>query len=313
MEPIKSTRFQALTNGALLNIAHRGARAYAPENTLPAFAKANLFACQMFEIDVRLSKDGVVVVHHDESLERCTDAQLKFPARPSYQLSEFTVAQLTQLDAGYGYCKQLALPKTEREGYLQALTEEEQMLYISPDELINYQSGQVTIPTLEQTLELAQQLHLLVNIELKAETTNGHRLADKVVAIVQSFNMEQQVLISSFNFDLLHRVRQINTSIALGILTGEPLEHPGDILHSMDADAYHPSCYIDHADTKMRMLNFSDFREVRRNRQGVNVWTCNRKVDMCRLIKAGATGIISDFPNRMQDLMLGLRGYACKA
>ena len=74
----------------ILNIAHRGARAYAPENTLAAFAKAVGFGCPMIEIDVHWSKDGELVVHHDDQLARCTDVKTKFPERSSYYVSDFT-------------------------------------------------------------------------------------------------------------------------------------------------------------------------------------------------------------------------------
>jgi len=50
------------------NIAHRGARAFAPENTLYSFAKAKTFDCPMVEVDVHRSKDGELMVHHDDQL-----------------------------------------------------------------------------------------------------------------------------------------------------------------------------------------------------------------------------------------------------
>ena len=68
-----SHRMLVKVPAGVLNIAHRGARAFAPENTLAAFRKAKRLGCQMFEIDVRMSKDGELIVHHDEQLTRCTD------------------------------------------------------------------------------------------------------------------------------------------------------------------------------------------------------------------------------------------------
>lgn len=53
-------------------IGHRGACAHAPENTLASFAKAAELGCAMVEFDVRLSADGVPVVFHDDTLDRCT-------------------------------------------------------------------------------------------------------------------------------------------------------------------------------------------------------------------------------------------------
>lgn len=109
MNYLLSPRLTETRASEVLNIAHRGARAYAPENTLLSFAKAKTLGCQMVELDVQLSKDGVVMVHHDPSLTRCTDVQAKFPGLKSYDLADFTVAQLSQLDAGSWYVQQLAL------------------------------------------------------------------------------------------------------------------------------------------------------------------------------------------------------------
>lgn len=75
-------------------IGHRGACAYAPENTLASFAKAAELGCPMVEFDVRLSKDGIPVVFHDDILDRCTDG--------SGPVCTKTLAELKRLDAGQG-------------------------------------------------------------------------------------------------------------------------------------------------------------------------------------------------------------------
>ena len=98
-----SLRLPGKPPAGVLNIAHRGARAFAPENTLAAFRKAKIFACQMFEIDVRLSKDGALMVHHDEQLTRCTDVKTKFPGRDTYYVWDFIYRELNILDAGSWY------------------------------------------------------------------------------------------------------------------------------------------------------------------------------------------------------------------
>jgi len=81
--------------GAHPLVAHRGASAEAPENTLPAFQRAADLGVDAFEFDVRLTADGEVVVHHDPVLDRTTD--LTGP------LSALTLAQLRAADAGYRF------------------------------------------------------------------------------------------------------------------------------------------------------------------------------------------------------------------
>src|SRR2546429_8041733 len=75
-----------------LVIAHRGASAYAPENTMPAFELAVRQGADMLELDVQRSADGVLVVFHDDTTERWNGR-----ARP---VSMCTLAELRALDIG---------------------------------------------------------------------------------------------------------------------------------------------------------------------------------------------------------------------
>jgi glycerophosphoryl diester phosphodiesterase len=78
--------------------AHRGASAHAPENTLAAFQLAHEHGADAIEFDVKLSKDGHVVAHHDTTLNRTTDGDGK--------LSQYTLAELKKLDAGAWFSEQ---------------------------------------------------------------------------------------------------------------------------------------------------------------------------------------------------------------
>src|SRR5579872_2157686 len=81
-------------------IAHRGASARAPENTMAAFSLALEFGAGCVEHDLHVTNDGVLVCLHDRSLERTTDAPARFPARRPWNVDDFTMAELRQLDAG---------------------------------------------------------------------------------------------------------------------------------------------------------------------------------------------------------------------
>jgi len=74
--------------------AHRGASAELPENTLPAFARAVELAVHGIELDVHLSRDGVPVVIHDETVDRTTDG--------AGAVSDLELADLVRFDAGGG-------------------------------------------------------------------------------------------------------------------------------------------------------------------------------------------------------------------
>jgi glycerophosphoryl diester phosphodiesterase len=92
-------------------IAHRGASAYAPENTVPAFRLAAEQGATYVEFDLQLTKDRQVVCLHDNSLERTTDVEEVFPDRfratgtgaqatRRWMLEDFTLAEIQRLDAG---------------------------------------------------------------------------------------------------------------------------------------------------------------------------------------------------------------------
>jgi glycerophosphoryl diester phosphodiesterase len=292
---------------AVLNIAPRGARAFAPENTLPAFEKAKRMGCSMIELDVHMSKDGVPVVHHDDQLVRCTNVQRKFPGRSSYFVSDLTCDELHTLDAGSWFVEQLALPAGERQPFLHRLKDAEREQFVSPHELKLYASGEVRLPTLEQVLELARDIDILVNIELKALPRMYPHLTDAVVKLVEAKSLERSVLISSFDHEQLVAVRRLSNVIPTGVLTCERLAQPGEYMRLLDADFYHPGCYGDVDSMGFGSVNGKlDPRSIINSLAfgyGVIVWTCNDMDQMRQLIAAGVTGLISDFPNRLRDVL----------
>lgn len=78
-------------------ISHRGASAYAPENTIVAFKKAKLLGASMVEFDVMLSADQIPVVIHDENIKRTTDSKGR--------VIDFSLEQLQTFDAGRWFAR----------------------------------------------------------------------------------------------------------------------------------------------------------------------------------------------------------------
>ena len=94
-----------------VNIAHRGASAYAPEHTLAAYQLALEMGADYVEQDLQVTKDGILVCLHDATLERTTDVEKVYPNRAVeidregvrhrvWRVSDFTLAEIKQLDAG---------------------------------------------------------------------------------------------------------------------------------------------------------------------------------------------------------------------
>lgn len=83
-----------------LVIAHRGASAQQPENTIPAFAAGIDQGADMIEIDVHLNRDGDLIVIHDDTLDRTTNVRTLYPDRADTSVSGMTTAEIAALDAG---------------------------------------------------------------------------------------------------------------------------------------------------------------------------------------------------------------------
>jgi glycerophosphoryl diester phosphodiesterase len=83
-----------------LTIAHRGASAEAPENTLAAVRRAVELGADAVELDVQRSRDGALNVMHDTTLERTTSVRQAFPGRAPWRVADFNLDEIRRLDAG---------------------------------------------------------------------------------------------------------------------------------------------------------------------------------------------------------------------
>ncbi|KAI9002938.1 glycerophosphoryl diester phosphodiesterase [Hyaloraphidium curvatum] len=300
----------------VLNIAHRGARAFAPENTIPAFLKGiELFGCPAVELDVHLTKDGELVVVHDDDLKRTTpDVLTKFPGAKSYYVSDFTLAQLKTLDAGSWFVEQIKLPPAKRQWFLQTLTDEEIAAYIPEADQKLYSSGEVRLPTLEESLMavFSRSDTAMVNIEIKMLPRMYPGLTQKIIDLVAKLKCTDRVLLSCFDH---HQVTVAREHMAATLKDPHAIpvaalfsDRPGkcvEYLELIDADAYNPGCLGDsdtvgfnHVDGTLDSAGF--MKGCIAAGMGVNVWTENVQARMKAMIDAKVvTGIFTDYPNRM--------------
>lgn len=270
----------------LLNIAHRGARSLAPENTLAAARLGLEAGADLWELDVAMTSDDQLFLVHDDTLERTSNASQVFPDRAPWANHTFTLAEVRRLDFGtwfadndpFGQIAGGAVSKSQVETYrgLQA-------------------------PTLQEALEFTRASGWRVNIEIKDQTglPADSLITGRVLALVQALAMEEHVIISSFNHQYLRQVRQASAKIATAALVDTPHPDPLALLHDLDAQAYNPG--IEH-------LDWEQIDQVREAGYGVNVWTVNDELVMHRLIEAHVTGIFTDFPQLLTPILQNLRG-----
>lgn len=288
-----------------LNIAHRGGRAFAPENTMAAFQKAHRSGCDAVECDVHLSKDGIVVIHHDNDLLRCTDIKTQYPNQSRF-ISDYTYDDLQKLDAGSWYAAQLRQEHDSRPPYLKAMTTEEEAQHVNADDIAFYRSGHVKIPRLEELLAMAGA-NFKVCIELKTIPRLYPGLGHKVLNLVRESGQAPHVMIMSYDHQLIADLRKEDSQIALGIVTSCRIASPADYLRTMGADYYMPGSYGDYDvlgfGSVTGKLDHAVIRDLSNAGYGVNPWTCNDPMVITELLRAGVTGIISDYPNRTRTII----------
>lgn len=294
---------RAAPGGGPIVVAHRGARAFAPENTISAFAKAFELGCTMIELDVHFSSDGHLVVHHDDDLTRCTDVRRRFPGRESYFVSDFTLSEIKDLDAGSWFAQEFDLPPQQRQPFLRTLTSREQATFITEAQLEEYRKGQVRVPTLGEVLEFARHRGLLVNIEIKSIPRMYPGIARRVIDDVRANGMVERVLVSSFDHKQILESKRLEARMATGVLTSDRLARISDYMAVLGADAYHPGCYGDYDSIGFSSVTgepeVDEIASLLRAGGLVFVWTCNDPAQIRRLQAVGVTGIITDFPNRV--------------
>lgn len=236
-----------------LNFAHRGASAYCPENTMAAFEKAVQLGATGIETDVQRTKDGVLVLIHDESLKRT--------AGLPQLVKDTDYSQLSALDAGS---------------------------WFHPD-----YAGE-RIPTLEQLLSFGKEHSLVLNLELKNGVVLYEGMETEVISLVEQYGMSDKVVLSSFNHYSLALCKQLAPEIATGVLYMEGLYRPWDYAATLGANALHAFFYA---------VLPEWVEEARKAGVAYHPFTVNETADLQRMLHAKVAGIITDYPDRLADLI----------
>lgn len=283
------SRFQevasSMTKCDTLNIAHRGARSLAPENTLAAARKALALGADLWELDVAMTADGELFVVHDDTLERTSNVRDVFPARKPWTNHLFTLAEIRQLDFGTWF--------VETDPFKQIVAGA-----VTPADLTSYRGEPA--PTLREALIFTRENNWRVNVELKdlSGTPGDATVVEKTVVLVDELGMADRVLISSFNHRYIARVKAANPAIATAALVSRADPDPAALLRRLNAQAYNP---------KVGEIRPADIAGLRDQGFDVYIWTVNEEKTMRELIDARVSGIFTDFPQRLKPLLDGCR------
>lgn len=248
-------------------VAHGGCKHLFPENTMVAFDGAVALGVDMLEMDVCLTSDSVLVTHHDASLERTSDG--------SGLIGEYDFATLKNFNFG--------------------------AKFPGLDKSYPYRSRKVGIATCEEVLlKYGREKRML--IEIKPVGADGRRCADQLAELLRNTGLEQSVLVSSFDDEIVRYFRSVSgnrvatamgqrharcfvllSKLGLGFLWRG---HDRSLQLPLRSGRWHLDCK-------------SIVRSA--HRQGISVyyWTVNDGKTMLRLQRLGADGIITDRPDRV--------------
>jgi len=266
-----------------LNIAHRGARSLAPENTLAAARKALEIGADLWELDVAMTSDGVPFIVHDDTLERTSNVKQVFPDRNPFSNHRFTWDEVQQLDFGSWFVatdpfKQIAAGKVSQ---------------AAQDSFRGEKA-----PTLREALVFTRDHTWRINVEIKdlSGAPGDATVVEKVVALIDELGMADRVLISSFNHTYLERVKKANPKLATAALVEKADPDPIALLKRLDAQAYNP---------RVGAILPSEIGKIRDAGFDVYIWTVNDESTMKQLVDAHASGIFTDFPQLLKPLVEG--------
>ncbi len=264
-----------------LNIAHRGARSLAPENTLAAARKGFEIGADMWELDVATTRDGELVVLHDDTLERTSNVAVVFPDRRQARVDQFTLVELRSLDFGSWFAEQDPFKQIAAGA-------------VSKAELEKYKGE--PIPTLREALVFTRDHQWKVNVEIKdaTGTPSDATVVARTVGLVNELGMVKQVMISSFNHAYLQQVKSANPAIVTAALVETADPDPAALLRRIGAQAYNPS---------VKAISPALIRPLREGGFDVYIYTVNDEATLKTLVEAGASGIFTDFPQVLKTVL----------
>jgi glycerophosphoryl diester phosphodiesterase len=190
---------------SLTIIAHRGASAYYPENTIPSFQGAIAMGADMVELDVQLTLDGEVVVFHDEEINRCTNGRGK--------IADLTLARLKKLDAGSWFDHKF------KGAEVPLLTE-----------VLSHCKNRIAV-------------NIEIKTEAVKEAIQGG-IEEKCLQIVHQIGLQDHVVFSSFDPRALKHLKQLDRKMPTAVLFEKKYYDarlPSEIVVSLEGNAFNCS------------------------------------------------------------------------
>ncbi|MDA8371416.1 MAG: glycerophosphodiester phosphodiesterase family protein [Nocardiopsaceae bacterium] len=263
--PEPRPRVNAAPPGEITNVAHRGASAYAPENTLAAVRLAGAQRADMFEIDVQQTKDNKLVLMHDTTLARTTNVEEVYPNRAPWRVSDFTLAEIKRLDAGSWFGTRY---RDER------------------------------VPTLDEVLKAMDGQGLGMLLEVKSPSLYPgieKRIAaalKRAPSWLRPDPKKRRLVVQSFDWDSVRRFHQEMPQVPVGLIgKAKARDLPG------------LGAWADQINPTFSDLTASYVNRVHAARMEVLTWTLDDAGDMRKAVQLGVDGIITNRPDVLRGVL----------
>ena len=267
------------TDGStVLNIGHRGASGYAPEHTIPAYDLALEQGADYIEIDLQMTKDGVLVAMHDDTLDRTADAPEGVPKRfCSGPVIKRTLEQIRMCDVGSWF----------NEAYPEYASEE----YVG-----------LQVPTLE---EVFQRYGTSVNYYIETKNPEAAPgMEEELLRLMDKYDLTEpaeekwQVLIQSFSPESLQKIHALNPELPLIQLYSST-----ETSESIQANLAEASTYAVGIGPSKTDVDADLVEAAHALCLDVHPYTVNEKKEMKRLIRLGVDGMFTNFPDRLEKVL----------
>ncbi|MBQ8231336.1 MAG: hypothetical protein IJZ34_05360 [Lachnospiraceae bacterium] len=232
----------------MINYAHRGASEYAPENTLSSFYLGLLQGANGIETDVQRTKDGVLVLFHDNTLDRVTDS--------TGRVQDYTLAEL----------KKVKVIGNSPRGFYDR------------------------IPTFREFLEAFSEYDIQFAIELKAAGVE-----QDVVEMIHEFGVENKTTVTSFQFEYIKKVKEIDANMRIGYLVkGDGCDHIEE-LKAIGGEEMAP---------KAGDMSEESVAALRDAGLGVRAWGLANQELMRKMCELKVDGMTVNFPDKLYERLV---------
>ncbi|MEV0524535.1 glycerophosphodiester phosphodiesterase family protein [Streptomyces sp. NPDC050439] len=255
-----------------LVVAHRGASAYAPENTFAAIDKAADMGFRWVENDVQRTKDGELVIMHDDNLKRTTNVEELYPDRAPWKVADFTAAEIARLDAGSWFSPKYA--------------------------------GQ-RVPTLKQYMNRVSRNHQKLVFEFKKPELypgiekQGLDVLRKT-GWLDKHHVRSKLVIQSFSADSVKKVHELRPDVKTGFLgTPAVADLPEYAKFSDQINSTHGSISAEYVSA------IHALKGPHRKRLEIFTWTVNDAAAAKRVAGFGVDGIITNTPDVVRKAVSG--------